>query len=105
MRSVKIKKISSLEVDTKYGKKKKLNLQVIGAKGEQFVDGFANQITETWKEGDVVDIDITPREWNGKTYYGFKAPKIEEIILRELSEIKEMLKGLGKKEIPNPDDF
>lgn len=92
--TVTIKKKSSKMVDTKYGAKKKYNIQVLTSKNrELWVDGFANSVSDDWTEGQTVEMDIESREYNGKTYYGFKTPKLEQIILEKLENIERILMG------------
>lgn len=103
-KTVTIQKITSKMVDTKWGKKKKLNLQVKSDKGLGWVDGFAGPVTDMWSEGDTVVVDISSREYNGKTYYSFKAPRLEELVLAKLDQIIGLLIGKKMEEVEHKDD-
>lgn len=39
------------------------------------MSGFKNQTTENWNEGDEVEVEVSEREYNGKTFYNFNVPK------------------------------
>ncbi len=44
---------------------------------DNYLSGFAysTDAMRKWKVGDEVDIEITPKDINGKTYYNFKPPR------------------------------
>ena len=113
---VKITRIAHLEKDkagnilvTKDGRPYKRCL--IDLEDGRKVSGFGNTLTESWKEGDEVDIIL---EQKGE-YWNFKTPKagdnsdlINEIHKR-VSKLEDHVFGAGTKvaeDAPNPiDDF
>jgi hypothetical protein len=67
--TVRIKRMTSKDVQTKKGMMKNLSMLVVTGKGEEmWIGGWPNAITKTWKEGDTVDLEV---EQNGK-YWNFK---------------------------------
>ena len=69
-----IKKLSSKQLETKYGLKDKW---IITDENDRMLDAFVGNWNKDWKEGqeiDVKDSQITSREYNGKTYYSIQAP-------------------------------
>ena len=42
--------------------------------GDTWLSGFMGDENRAWKDGDIVEVDITEREYNGKTYYNFSVP-------------------------------
>lgn len=58
------------------------------------LSGFASAQNTNWNDGMEVEVDITEREYNGKTYYNFSVPKssgggftdADRQMLRELYE-------------------
>lgn len=96
MTHVTIKRRTSKQVDTKYGKKDKLNLLVLTEKGKEiWIDGFASAATNEWLEGAKIEVEIVSRDYQGKIYYGFKTPRQEDLIMKELKEIKQLILQLG----------
>lgn len=57
---------------------------------EQWISGFGNETTKSWKKGQTVDIEIYSEDYQGKTYYKFKEPA-ERNVFTELDEIKAIL--------------
>lgn len=43
-------------------------------KGDQYISMFGSQTTESWKIGDVVEVEITEKVFNGKVYLNGKLP-------------------------------
>src|ERR1041385_2426123 len=85
---VTVKKKTTEMIQTKYGKKEKTNLQVLTEKGKTlWVGGFSNAITQLWKEGDDLDLEV---EQNGK-YWNFKTPSMDQLILEHLDKILKLL--------------
>src|SRR4030042_5627908 len=63
-------------VETKNGKVRKMTIQV-DKYPKQYLSGFFNLTTSRWSEGEEIEIDITKREFNGKTYLNFSLPRRE----------------------------
>lgn len=94
---VTIKKIGRREVQTKYGMKPNLSIQ--DEKG-QWYSGWPSKETANWREGQVVDIDVTERTVDGpqgpRTFYNFTPHIIgNDEIMKILKEIHVMVKTLG----------
>lgn len=57
---------------TKFGDKNKFSVKT-QEEGDKFLDVWLKPNVPTWKVGEVHEIEgITPREYNGKTYYSVK---------------------------------
>jgi hypothetical protein len=45
--------------------------------GGEWYNGFGKAgVTDYWKEGDVIDVEIEEKEFNGKVYKNFKLPTL-----------------------------
>lgn len=44
--------------------------------GDKYISGFRDDISALWREGDAVDIDISEKTKDGKTYLNFKPVKV-----------------------------
>lgn len=99
------------EVQTKFGPKEK-NFLKAQEHGDKFLNYWLSSATRVWRVGDVVEVlDVTSREYNGKTYYDIVMPKtsggippevvkaLEEINGRTL-KIQLMVEELGQKLLP-----
>lgn len=83
--------------------------------GNDWYSGFGSGANETWKTGDTVDVVVTSKEWQGKTYLNFEMPQAaakKEVaqqgtqlvsglaqVLALLTEVNERLKVLEKRVI------
>ena len=77
MRKVTIAFINFTERTAKTGKNKGGKYISVGLKIDGFdswINGYRNSITENWKKGDEIEIDIKKKEADGKTYFNFKMP-------------------------------
>lgn len=45
--------------------------------GNEWLSAFQDSENRNWRVGDVVDIEVTPREYNGKTYLDYSPVKKE----------------------------
>lgn len=94
--TVKIKRISSRDVQTKYGTKRNLSLLVTTSKGQEiWVSGFMTDENKKWKEGDSVELDV---EKSGK-YWNFKNPPKESVdsnLSGALEAIREELQAIRR---------
>ena len=93
---IKLQKITSKDIQTKYGVKQKLGL----FDGKTWYGCWKNKTTATYKEGDIVEGDITSREYNGQTYYDFEPISIEQRIEIKLDKILELLSDKNENEKP-----
>lgn len=104
---LKILRKTSSTVQTKYGPKEKHAFQLEGSKGPFWADCFANSITAEWREGDIQEMEIVPREYQGKTYYNIVTPKPADLIFECLKRIEEkidrMLESTGNELPPEAD--
>ena len=105
-----IKRKDVKKVNTKYGEKEKHNFLLESDKGEFWAGCFANAVTEAWKEGDVVDMVLKSREYQGKTYWDIIPPKPMDLILESLKRIEAKL-GIAEEpqddfvdDVPPPDE-
>ena len=80
------------DVNTKNGLKQQFSIKVEG--NDNYLSGFCNAVTDSWKVGDNVEIVISSREYNGKTYYNFNLPKKGEISNDKLEHILTKLSRL-----------
>lgn len=69
---------------------------------EVLLSGFGNQTTKSWVKGQTVDLTITAKESNGKTYYNF-ADVPERNVFTEIDQMKEMLGQILKAVTSNKD--
>ena len=106
-----IKRKTISTVTTKYGLKEKHSFLLDGGKGEFWADCFANPMTAEWKEGEEREVELKPREYQGKTYYNIVTPRRDDLVFDALKRIEEKLdKVLGNKpdvaeEVVPPDDI
>jgi len=83
------------DINTKYGPKKKSAIKA-AEYGENWLDYWLSPQTQDWKVGDTVEVEaVTPREYNGKTYYDIKMPKVDRRFPNG-SNNSEILTKLGK---------
>lgn len=65
------------DIQTKYGPKQKNSLKA-AEYGDKYLDFWVGTSTQNWKVGDSVEVEaVTDREYNGKTYYDVKMPKVD----------------------------
>jgi len=69
--------------------------------GDRWLNSFDLKGTESWKEYDVVEIDVVEKEVNGKIYLNFKTPQpLDPRIEARLSKLeKEVFKNNFDKAI------
>lgn len=106
--TVTIKRKSSSQVTTKYGQKEKHAFLLDGGKGEFWADCFANATTEGWHEGDKIEMELAPREYQGKKYWNIVPPKAQDITLETIKRIEgkiDQILAHWKKEEPESSDF
>lgn len=84
--------------------------------GNDWYSGFGNQENANWKNGDVVDVIVSSKEWQGKTYLNFEMPQAaakKEVaqqgtmlvgglaqVLALCTEMNERLKNIEGKVLP-----
>ena len=103
---LKILKKTIKAVTTKYGEKRKHVFQLEGSKGPFWADCFANPMTSEWREGDVREMELQSREYEGKTYWNIVTPKAQDFIAEALKRIESKLdRLLGESgEVPGEPD-
>lgn len=85
-----ITKIFKKDGVSKSGKEyTKLSIQT-KEKEDVWLSGFANSTSLTWKEGDIVDLELTEREYEGKVYFDYK-------ILSSNNSLDEKVERLEKR--------
>jgi hypothetical protein len=89
MPQVKIEKV--LNKLAKNGTTKLCSIKTTAKNGEEtWINGFGNSTTESWKEGQTVDLELYEEEYNGKMSWKFVEP--EEIsVISELAKINAKL--------------
>ena len=79
------------DVTTKYGVKQKASIKA-QEKGDNYLSYWVTSSTQGWKVGDVVEVlDVTSREYNGKTYYDIVMPKTSGGVPAELTKSIEQI--------------
>jgi len=87
--------------------------QMIGLKtkelGDVWINGFGNQTTQGWKQGQVVSIEIYDEEYNGKTYKKFKSPNASDGLAERVDKLEKQMAYIAKlngikdtQVLPNP---
>ena len=93
--------------ETKFGKKNKFSVKAV-EEGDKFIDVWLKPEVPIWKVGDVQEVEgITPREYNGKTYYSVKLfgkNKDLEALKNEITALKLRVTALEQKD-PNYPEF
>lgn len=104
-KKITIKRVSRKEVNTKFGHKWKVSYQ--DNEGVWY-GAWAGDWNKDWKEGQVINVTVTSREYNGKTYYDIQAPLETAInkysgsnidlsrVNQELAEMKAMIEEIYK---------
>ena len=63
--------------------------------GEKWLSGFDGSHTSSWKEGDVVDVVVTPNVGkDGKTYLNFEVPKDTDKLESRLAALEVQVMNL-----------
>ncbi len=85
------------EITTKFGPKQKNSIKA-EEKGNEYLSFWVSPVTRDWKVGDVIDVlDVTSREYNGKTYYDIVMPKANSTASPEImAKLDEILGYLAK---------
>lgn len=64
------------EINTKFGLKQKNSIKANEFAEGEYLSYWVSPVTSQWKVGEVIEVDaVTPREYNGKTYYDIQMPK------------------------------
>lgn len=104
MKTFKVLKKTEKTITTKYGPKQKYSFQLDDGKGALWAGAWKNTITEAWREGGSYEMDVRPRDYEGKTYYDVFTPKPQDemlVILKRVEEkIDRYLSVVGRKEEP-----
>jgi len=102
--TVVIKRKTEKIINTKYGKKKKYSLLCPGKEGDQWISVWSSAEADSWSEGDEVIMNITSREYNGKTYYDGKpiVPNYAKMQVELLEQILNVLNN-GNVTVPAPE--
>ena len=94
-----VKKKSAKEIKTKYGLKTKYNILITGPNGgDRWVEAWGSPESDTWGEGDTIDVELESREYEGKTYWDVKTVHPMEVLRRRIDALEkdvEALKGKG----------
>ena len=95
MPKITIAKILNQDKVSKAGKPyQSCSIKTIDKNGQEvWLNGFSNETTKMWQDGQEVELEIYKDEFNGKVSWKFKEPKVRSIFA-ELDEIKSMLNTL-----------
>src|SRR3990167_2936691 len=104
-----IKKVKNENKVSKNGKAyKACSIKTVGKTGVEFwLNSFGNNTTESWQEGQTVELECFEEEYNGKKSWKFKTPPETNIVelLKEMNAKLDWLVGGKKVEYPtNPAD-
>lgn len=70
--------------------------------GDRWINGFGNKINATWKEDDVIEVDIFEEAYNGKTYLKFKP--VDEIARLKI-RVENLERVVGRLQKENPPEL
>lgn len=86
--------------------------------GDTYIGGFGNKSNESWKVGDVVEVEsVDKKEYNGKTYLNFTLPKrtavapsansqkVEELLTKISEQLGRILIAVSPKMTPPEPDL
>jgi len=68
--------------------------------GDQWINGFGNKDNESWKEGDVIDVQLKEGEYSGNKTINIITPnkddKVMDALRKIFSELQEIKKLINK---------
>lgn len=91
------KKKDGTILESEYGKYFRVGIVTKEYGEDVWINGFSGRQLE-WAEGDVVELEITKGEWQGREQLNFKIPKKEDVVEAENIELKAKLAKLEGKE-------
>jgi hypothetical protein len=91
MKTFKVLKKTEKTIQTKFGPKQKYSFQLDAGKGAFWAGAWKNSITESWREGGSYEMDVRPREYEGKQYFDIYTPKPQDEMLAILKRIEAKL--------------
>lgn len=65
--------------------------------GEVWLNGFGNEITKSWVQGDKVDIEVQKEEFEGKTYVNFKTMNKADLLDDRVTALEKTMKLVVEK--------
>lgn len=90
----KIKIVKVLNKLAKNGTTKLCSIKTIDKTGQEvWLSGFGNKTTESWQDGQEVDLEVFQEEYNGEVRWKFKTPP-EVNIVEMLKRIEDKLDQL-----------
>lgn len=63
----------------------------------EWISGFKSALTDTFVEGDTVELEVEEKQYNGKTYLNFKSPSKYDMLEARIDRIEDFLKRLKDK--------
>lgn len=91
----KIKIVKVLNKLAKNGTTKLCSIKTIDKTGQEvWLSGFGNKTTESWQDGQEVDLEVFQEEYNGEVRWKFKTPpevNIVEILKRIEDKLDQLL--------------
>jgi hypothetical protein len=102
MKTFKVLKKTEKTIQTKFGPKQKYSFQLDAGKGPFWCGAWKNDITSAWREGESYEMDVRPREYEGKQYFDVYTPKPQDEMLEILKRIEAKLDKFmnGSAELP-----
>jgi len=102
MQKVTITALNASDKTSKGGKSyKSVGIQ-IAELPNTWINGFGDATTDGWNIGDVVNIDVVDKEYNGKIYKNFSVPKAKPVTREEFDALKAQVDQLlGNRRVPN----
>jgi hypothetical protein len=90
----KIKIVKVLNKLAKNGTTKLCSIKTLDKLGQEvWIGGFGNKTTESWQDGQEVELELYQEEYNGKVSWKFKPP-VEVNIVEVLKRIEDKLDQL-----------
>ena len=80
------------DINTKFGLKQKQSLKAT-QRNDTYLDFWCSPLTDAWRIGDTIEVEVKSREYNGKTYYDIVLPKANMGNLAEVYKRFEKLEG------------
>ena len=68
------------------------------------LSGFGSAATHNLKEGDEIELEITSKDYNGKTYLNFKLPD-QRVTKFDLLALETRIEALERKVFPTDETF
>lgn len=74
-------------------------------RGDRYLSGFGNKWNENWKEGDVVEIEVTEataKDKQGRPYLNFRSVSKLELLEKRIEALEAFVSKNSRGAVPNP---